>query len=196
MLKKFYYKIAEIKFKHQINYLGRNSQLRLNGRVIEGKYVHLESDVHIEKNWIIAVYPKFGGKNNPVSAREEAGIYIGERCSINRNLTIYCADSVKIGKDVLFGSYDLITDNDHGMNPNLDVPYYKQPLVTSPVSIGDGCWIAENVKILRGSIIGEKCIVAANSVVKGKFPAYSIIAGNPAKVIKKWNFEKSEWEKV
>ena len=82
------------------------------------------------------------------------------------------------------------------MNPNLDVPYYKQPLVTSPVSIGDGCWIAENVKILRGSIIGEKCIVAANSVVKGKFPAYSIIAGNPAKVIKKWNFEKSEWEKV
>lgn len=49
MLKKFYYKIAEIKFKHQINYLGRNSQLRLNGRVIEGKYVHLESDVHIEK---------------------------------------------------------------------------------------------------------------------------------------------------
>ena len=61
------------------------------------------------------------------------------------------------------------------------------PIVTSPVRIGAGTWVAERVAILRGADIGKGCIIGANSVVKGKIPDGSIAAGVPAKVVGKVN---------
>lgn len=82
------------------------------------------------------------------------------------------------------------------MNPESELPYMRQPLESKPVSIGDGCWIGEKVCILPGVTIGKKCIIGAGSVVIKSIPDYSIAAGNPAKVIKQYNFENHNWEKV
>ena len=49
--------------------------------------------------------------------------------------------------------------------------------------------------IQSGTILGKQCIVGANSVVRGQFPDYCVIAGNPAKIIKKYNFNTRKWEK-
>ena len=51
--------------------------------------------------------------------------------------------------------------------------------------------------MIAGSIkIGKHCVIGANSVVTKDVPDYSVAAGAPCKVIKKYNFEKNEWEKV
>lgn len=195
MLKEIYYKISHIFFKPQIRSIGKDTKLRMKGRVIGGKYVDFSDGVEIEKGWTIAVYPEFGGKTNPVYNSSKGGVHLGENGSYNRNLTIYCADSVVIGKNVLFGSNILITDNEHGTTADSSIPYRHQPLITAPVTIGDECWIAENVTILKGTQIGKRCIVAANAVVKGTYPDYCILAGVPAKIVRVWSFQEKKWVK-
>ena len=143
---------------------------------------------------VFAVYPTYEGIDNPVKTGEGEGIVIGNDVSANRNLTIYCADSVTIGDGVMMGSGILITDNDHGIDPTLP-NFRNQPLITKKVKIGDGCWIGERASILGGVEIGEHCIIAAGAVVTKSIPPYSIAGGVPAKVIKRWNFETKTWEK-
>jgi acetyltransferase-like isoleucine patch superfamily enzyme len=57
------------------------------------------------------------------------------------------------------------------------------PLVSTPVRIGEGTWIGERVAVLRGADIGRCCMIGANSVVRGEIPDYSIAVGAPARVV-------------
>lgn len=94
----------------------------------------------------------------------------------------------------MLGSNILITDNEHGMNAE-GKSYSQQELITKgDVIIDEECWIGEKVCILAGTNIGKITIIGAGSIVKGNFPPYSIIAGNPARVVKRWGFEKHIWE--
>ena len=67
---------------------------------------------------------------------------------------------------------------------------------TRPVFIEDNVWIGESVSVLPGVRIGKNSIIGANSVVTKNIPENSIAVGNPARVIKKYNFETSFWEKI
>lgn len=89
-----------------------------------------------------------------------------------------------------------ITDHNHGMNPTIDGGYSPQELMIRDVVIGNGCWIGQRCSVLSGVTIGEHSIIGANSVVTKSIPPYSIAVGSPAKIIKIWNFEKFEWEKI
>lgn len=82
------------------------------------------------------------------------------------------------------------------MDPEYGESYGITPLEAKKVTIGSGCWIGEKAIILPGITLGEKCIVAAGSIVTKSFPAYSLIGGVPAKLLKRYNFEKHLWEKV
>ena len=106
------------------------------------------------------------------------------------------ADKVEIGKDTIFASDVLITSENHGMNPESNIPYHAQPLSTGEVTIGQGCWIGEKVSIISGGgvRIGDKCIIAAGAVVTKDIPDYSIAGGIPARVIKRYDFEKHMWQ--
>ena len=123
-------------------------------------------------------------------------ISIGSNCYICYYFTILNASSVIIGDNVLIASHVMISSENHGMNPESEKSYMAQQLETMPVNIGDGCWIGEKACILPGVSIGKKCIIGAGSVVTKSIPDYSIAAGNPAKVIKKYNFETHNWDKV
>ncbi|WP_405373425.1 DapH/DapD/GlmU-related protein [Pseudobutyrivibrio sp.] len=96
----------------------------------------------------------------------------------------------------MIASNVLICSENHGIDPESTTPYMSQPLISKPVSIGEGSWIGEMVCILPGVHIGKKCIIGAGSVVTKSIPDYSIAVGNPAKVIKKYNFKTHNWEKV
>jgi lipopolysaccharide O-acetyltransferase len=72
----------------------------------------------------------------------------------------------------------------------------KRPLNSLPVIISKNVWIGESVSILPGVRIGKASIIGANSVVTKDIPDYSIAAGNPAKVIKKYNFATRCWERI
>lgn len=64
------------------------------------------------------------------------------------------------------------------------------------ITIGKDTWIGAHVSIIGNVSIGKHCVIAANSVVVKDIPDYSVAAGVPAKVIKKYSFEKEEWIKV
>lgn len=108
---------------------------------------------------------------------------IGVNVQINDNVHIACAEFVKIGNNTLIASKVYLTDHDHDINSDIPHPI-DWPLKTKPLVIGDDCWIGENVAILKGVVIGNRCVVGANSVVTKSFPDNSVIAGNPAKVIR------------
>lgn len=194
MLRKIYYRFSNLFYKLIVKNIARDAQLHLKGRVINGDYVKILDKVMLGENWLIAVYPEFCGKVNPVKEYKQ-GVLIEQGVTANRNLTIYCANRVKIGKNCMLGSNILITDNDHGMNAEMN-SYAEQPLMVKETVIEEGCWIAQNCSILAGSHIGKHSIIGAGSVVKGEIPEYCIAVGMPAKVIKRWDFEKHEWRKA
>ena len=94
-----------------------------------------------------------------------------------------------MGNGVLTGRWVTITDNSHGetdyetlkMQPILRKLYSK-----GAVKIGDNVWIGDKVTILPNVTIGNGAIIAANAVVTRDIPPYSIVAGNPARIIKQY----------
>ena len=122
-------------------------------------------------------------------------IHIGNYVSIQQNLHLTCAESIKIGNYTAIAANVTITDINHQYQ-NIHIPPEKQPLDVSPVEIGESCKIYNNAVILPGTTIGRHCVIGANSVVNGIFDDYCVIAGIPAKIIKKYNFELTRWERI
>lgn len=113
---------------------------------------------------------------------------IGNNTSIPKGSTFYCTKaSLTIGRKVIFGPNPTIITGDH----RIDVigkfimdSNDKLPQNDAPVIIEDDVWTGANITILKGVTIRRGSIIAAGAVVTQSFPAYSIIGGVPAKIIK------------
>jgi acetyltransferase-like isoleucine patch superfamily enzyme len=123
-------------------------------------------------------------------------IKIGNGVQITANLQLSAMKEIIIEDNVLFANNVFIADGFHGYD-RIDIPYKNQLFSNlKPIHIGEGSWIGQNVVILPGVTIGKFSIIGANSVVTKSIPDYSIAAGLPARVIKKWDFENSKWIEV
>lgn len=129
----------------------------------------------------------------------EPRLQIGSRVWMNRNVHVACCSAVTIGDDCLFANNVYIADHGHGdlsKAYDLTVAPVRQPLAISPVAIGDRCWIGQNVCILPGVCLGDGCIIGAGSIVTRSFPGGSLIAGNPARLLRSYNPETLFWERA
>lgn len=134
----------------------------------------------------IRLYPERTGHNGKVQ--------IGDNCYAREGLTLLGVGDILIGNGCVIAKNVSIISFNHGMNPESDVYYADQELVwEGSTEIGEGCWIGEKAIILPGKKIGKKCIIGAGSVVTHDIPDYSIAVGNPAKIIKKWDFDTHKW---
>jgi acetyltransferase-like isoleucine patch superfamily enzyme len=115
---------------------------------------------------------------------DESYIEIGKNCRFAHSVQILSHGKVKIGNDVLMGSFSYITSSSHIVN-KLDLPISKQGFETKDVIIQDDVWIGAHVTILEGVKIGRGSVIGAGSVVNKDIPEYSIAVGVPARVIKK-----------
>lgn len=138
----------------------------------------------------------------PIDSNKKKCIQIGRNCQINDNVHIGAIKFIKIGDNVLIASKVFISDHNHGYygqddrhDSPLTIPK-KRELSCKEVFIGDNVWIGEFVTILPGVTIGNGCVIGANSVVNKSIPPYSIAVGNPAKIIKIYNFEEKKWVKA
>lgn len=112
---------------------------------------------------------------------------IGNGVSVGEYSHITCANRIVIGDGVLTGRFVLITDNSHGGGQNTDLakaPLCRQLHSKGPVIIGNNVWIGDKATILPGVTVGEGAIVAANAVVTRDVPAYTVVGGCPARVLK------------
>ncbi|MBI5667997.1 MAG: acyltransferase [Chloroflexi bacterium] len=105
--------------------------------------------------------------------------------------TVICAaTSVEIGEHVLIGANCKISDTDfHPLSPEARRHDRNQGAQTEPIVIENDVFIGAHAFILKGSRLGVGCVVGAGAVVAGTFPPRSVIAGNPARIIRQLSTE-------
>lgn len=119
-------------------------------------------------------------------------VHIGDRTRIGLSNTII--GPVNIGNDVRLAQNVVLSGLNHNYE-SVDSPIHAQGVSTKPIVIEDETWIGANVVIVPGVTVGKHAVVAAGSVVTKNVPPYSVVAGNPARVLKHYNFETETWEK-
>lgn len=102
---------------------------------------------------------------------------------------------VEIGDETILGQHVLLTGLDHNYE-DFNEPIRRQGVSTKPASIGSGSFIGANVSILPGVSIGDHVVVGAGSVVTRDVPNYTVVAGNPAKPIRRYNPVANEWQRL
>ncbi|HEY6738789.1 MAG TPA: acyltransferase, partial [Actinopolymorphaceae bacterium] len=107
-------------------------------------------------------------------------VVTGDDCTLNPFVTV--RGKVELGDAVRIGAHTSILGFNHGTDP--DRPVHRQPLTSRGIRIGDDVWIGSNAVVLDGVTIGDHCVIGAGAVVTRDLPAWSIAAGNPARVIR------------
>ncbi len=102
---------------------------------------------------------------------------------------------VTIGNNVIMAQNIVASGLNHEYR-DVTMPIHEQKINTAPIVIEDDCWIAANSVITAGVTIGKHSVVAGGAVVTKSIPPYSVAAGNPAKVIKRYDFELKDWVKA
>ena len=102
---------------------------------------------------------------------------------------------VHIGNDVIIAQHVVFSGLNHSYE-DISVAIHRQPVTTRPIVIEDECWIGANAVITAGVTIGKHSVVAGGSVVTKNVPPYSVVGGNPARLLKQYNSTNGKWEKV
>ena len=143
-----------------------------------------EGEIDIAESATLGYFPSpyyFSGYIHIEARSEDSTISIGENTYLNNNSTIVAEKaSVRIGKNCFIGvNFHCASADFHGLDPS-----QRHIFKAESVSIGDDVFIGNNVTILKGVSIGRGSTIGTNSVVTKSFPDNSIIAGNPAKLIR------------
>jgi acetyltransferase-like isoleucine patch superfamily enzyme len=102
---------------------------------------------------------------------------------------------VKIGNNVILAQNIVVSGLNHNYT-DVSTPIHKQGVSVAQIVIEDECWIGANVVVTAGVTIGKHAVVAAGSVVTKDIPPYSIAAGNPSRIIKKYDQGLKQWVKI
>ena len=136
--------------------------------------------------WRIFVLKCFGMKHcGHVAVYPTAKVWapwnveMGSWVAIDDEVNLYSADKITIGTKVAISREAFICTASH------DITRPNRPLITAPITICDGVWIGARAIILPGVTIGEGAVVAAGAVVTKDVEPFTVVAGNPAKFIKK-----------
>jgi len=124
-------------------------------------------------------------------------LYVGENTYIGAYSHIAgTKDNIIIGKNVQIADRVFITTVDYKYD-DIAKPILSQGFASKgDVVIGDECWIGIGSTILSGVKIGKHSIIGANSLVTKNISPYSLAVGNPAHIIKKYDFKAKKWLRV
>ncbi|MCD6569123.1 MAG: acyltransferase [Deltaproteobacteria bacterium] len=203
-IQKVYYK----GLKKRINSLYRGVIrffVNMRNKIVFGEYgrhVHWDTGIIVESPYNISVGDRCRIKKGIEIYAEPWGddkdkitLRIGNNVSINSGTFINAHNYIEIGDGTLIGKNVLLADTRHDFHDPeksiKDNPISLEP----PIIIGKGCAIAFNTFIFPGVTIGPHSFISANSVVTEDIPPYSVAGGNPAKVLRRYDFDKKEWIK-
>ena len=137
-------------------------------------FVSPRTEITIDKGGVLSMGRKLklrGGSK--IQVRKNARIDIGNNVFLNNNCRVVARQCIEIGNDVEFGPGVLVYDHDHDFRAEGGISARKYK--SSPVIIVNNVLIGANTVILRGTKIGDNCVIAAGSVVKGEYPSNVIV---------------------
>lgn len=159
------------------SYIGKPILILGLKKIKLGKRVRIYPNVRIEVH----------GINSKLIIEDNVGI------AQNVHITTASELNIKSGATILANVF--VTDIDHEYK-NIDEHILDQPFSIKKTEIGENCFIGIGAAIQAGTILGNQCIVGANSVVRGVFPDYCVIVGTPARIIKRYNESTKKWERT
>ncbi|MFI6436680.1 acyltransferase [Streptomyces sp. NPDC050759] len=107
-------------------------------------------------------------------------LHAGSDCTLNPFTTV--RGNVVLGDGVRIGAHTSLLGFNHSTAP--DRPVFRQPLTSRGIRVGDDVWIGSHVIVVDGVTIGDHCVIGAGAVVTRDLPAWSVAAGNPARVLR------------
>lgn len=161
---------TKIRFRIPVNYLKGCEHFTIGDNTSFGKFV------------VLTTWDKYAEETFSPKVR------IGKECNFGDFLHLTCINRITIGENCLTGRWVTISDNNHGRTDEIDIreaPIKRKLASKGPIIIGNNVWIGDKATILGGVTIGDSVVIAANSVVTKDIPSYSVVGGNPAKIIKK-----------
>lgn len=155
---------------------GRNSVIQVPARIKNAHRITVGAGVFVASGSWLHVLEDEG----------DVALEIGDGASIAEGCVFSSARSIRLGTKASLARYVYIADHTHAYD-DPDAPSLEQGITDiRPVEIGDGAWLGQNVTVLPGVRIGRGCVVAAHSVVSTDLPDFSLAAGAPARVIRRF----------
>jgi acetyltransferase-like isoleucine patch superfamily enzyme len=181
---------SSIESKIGFKAFGKNSIIKFPFRIWNKGAIEIGKDVFIVENSFFAVSKVFGNQ------KFKPKVKIGNNVRIGGSFFLSCIDSIIVEDNVIISDRVFISDHGHQYE-NIKMPIVNQPLeYKGKVLIKTGSFIGVNAVIMPGVTIGKNSVIGASSVVTKSVPDYTVVAGVPAKVIKKYNFREKIWVKV
>jgi acetyltransferase-like isoleucine patch superfamily enzyme len=176
-------KIYTFLIKNSFQSFGKNSIIKPFLNLSQAKYISVGKNVNIGNSCRITISTDFCGL--PIKSKTKTKIKIGNNVDIGDHTFISANNNIQIGNHVIMAPFVFITDHEHGFT-NITKNLHQQPLTENGfVKIKDNVFLGTKCSILKNVTIGNHSVVGANSVVTKNIPPFSIVAGNPAKIIKK-----------
>ncbi len=133
--------------------------------------------------------PEPGGAETPA-------IILGDGCKIGRRCMISAKNCVELEEDVMLGPSVLITDHGHEFSNPL-LPVHAQGLTKGgTVRVERNCWLGHGAAVVANTgelVIGRNSVVGVNSVVTRSVPRFCVVAGNPARIIRRYDEASAAW---
>lgn len=157
---------------------GPGSEFRRSRKIFGAQYLRVGANVCVGEHCRLELIDQYGRQ------RFSPQLIIGDDVNIGRYFFLTCVSRITIGDRCLFSSHVYIADSAHGMDPDAG-PMMSQDLIPrGEVTIGRGCFLGYRAIIMPGVTLGDHCVVGAQSVVTRSFPAHSVVAGVPARLIR------------
>lgn len=153
-------------------------------------------NISIGKNCFFGEHLTLGAVEEFNGERYAPRITIGDNCAFGAGNLFSATASITIEHDVMTSIGVFIGDSYHGYE-DPDLPVTRQPMRGhAPIVIGAGTFLGIHSAILPGVRLGEHCYVGANAVVTKSFEPYTVIVGNPARALRRYDPDAKRWVAV